>query len=503
MKGLGLQPKPDVEALLSTVQAQHQKILHQSERIEELESQLAWLKRQIFGRKTERIVIPGQEDLFAGEAPPPPKVETEVIQYSRRKPKRNPLPKTLPRERIELAVDEADQVCPCCEGPRRRIGEAVTEELAFQPAKFWVREYIRPKFACPCCEEGGVVTAAVPPRPIPKGLFGPEVLAHLLVSKYEDHIPLHRQLKMFQRQGLEFSESTVNDSVLQSAEYLTPLSDLLRAHVLGGQRIFTDDTPVALKTNVPGESQKARLWVYIRQGEKEPPATFFDFTEDRNRKGPWNILNKFRGYLQADAYGGYDALYATGRIVEVGCWSHARRYFEQAAKLHKKSARAHVALDFIRQLFRIERESKDMSPTQRFWNRRQHALPVLRAFKDWLDEQQIDVSTKSKFGIAVSYTLNQWPALVEYVNHGLLEISNNIAENAIRPVAVGRKNWLHFGSVRGGKAAAVVFSLTATCKQNRVNPFDWLAHVLTGLPTTDPDEYSSLLPFHFTEKFPL
>lgn len=225
MECLEPQAQQDLEALLSTVQAQYQTILNQSERIEGLERQLAWFKRQLFGRKSERIVIPGPLDLFAEPASdeaPPPVVEIESIQYSRRKPKRNPLPTTLPRERIEVDVQEADKVCPCCDGPRRRIGEAVTEELAFQPAKFWVREYIRPKYACPRCEEGGVVTAAVPPRPIPKRLFGPEVLAHLLVSKYEDHLPLHRQLKMLRRQGLEFRESTVNDGVLQSAEYLKP-----------------------------------------------------------------------------------------------------------------------------------------------------------------------------------------------------------------------------------------------------------------------------------------
>lgn len=506
MERLELQPKNDLEALLSTVQMQHQTILDQSERIEELEHQLEWFKRQLFGRKSERIVTPGQLDLFAEQASEetvPPAVETESIQYSRCKPKRNPLPKTLPRERIELDVAEPDKVCPCCAGPRRRIGAAVTEELAFQPARFWVREFIRPKYACPRCEEGGVATAAVPPRPIPKGLFGPEVLAHLLVSKFEDHLPLHRQLKMFRRDGIEFSESTINDAVLQSAEYLSRLLAPLKAHVLKASRIFTDDTPVTLKSNAPGERRQTRLWGYIRQGEEGPPATVFDFTEDRSRDGPLAMLTGFEGYLQADAYSGYDGLYASGRIVEVGCWSHARRYFEQAAKLHKKSGRAHAALDTIRSLFAIEREIKTLSHLERFWIRRERALPILRQFKTWLDQQYSEVSIKSKFGVAVSYTLNQWQALVEYVNHGTLEISNNIAENAIRPIAVGRKNWLYFGSLRGGQAAAVAFSLTATCKQNGVNPFLWLASVLEKLPTTNPADYPSLLPFHFTDKFPL
>jgi len=506
MEVLEPEQKNDLDALLSRVKAQHQTILDQSERIEELEGQLEWFKRQIFGRKTERIVIPGQLDLFAepaSEEAAPPAVETESIQYSRRKPKRNPLPKMLPRERIELDVEEPDKVCPCCKGARHRIGAAVTEELAFQPARFWVREFIRPKYACPRCEEGGVVTAAVPQRPIPKGLFGPEVLAHLLVSKYEDHIPLHRQLKMFRREGIEFCESTVNDSVLQSAEYLSRLLDPLKTHVLGASRIFTDDTPVTLKSNAPGERRQARLWVYIRQDDEGPPATVFDFTEDRSRDGPLTMLTGFEGYLQADAYSGYDGLYASGLIVEVGCWSHARRYFEQAARLHKKPGRAHAALDTIRALFAIEREIKTLSPVERFRVRRERALPILRQLKTWLDQQYTEVSAKSKFGLAVNYTLNQWQALVEYVNQGMLEISNNLAENTLRPVAVGRKNWLHFGSVRGGKAAAVAFSFTATCKQNGVNPFLWLAYVLENLPITDPADYPSLLPFHFTEKFPL
>ncbi len=488
-----------------TITSQHLEIQSQSEHIEQLEQQLDWFKRQVFGRKSERIVLPGQGELFDETAleDRPPAEETEQVSYERRKPKRKLLPKDLPRERIELDVAEGEKVCPCCAGARRRIDEEITEELAFQPAKFWVREYVRFKYACPRCEEGGVVIAPMLARPIPKGLFGPDVLAHLLVGKYEDHLPLHRQLKIFHRHGIELSESTVNDAVLQSAQVLSPLAEALETIILGATRLFTDDTPVTLKSNTRGESRQARFWVYVRQGEEEPPATVFDFTTDRSRDGPVGFLAGFEGYLQADAYAGYDGLYANGKIVEVGCWAHARRYFEKAAKLHKRAGRAHVALSHIRALFMIERELKGLCEEQRFWSRRQRALPRLREFKDWLDEQRAAVSTKSAFGEAVVYTLNQWNALVEYVNHGMLEISNNTAENAIRPLAVGRKNWLHIGSERGGKAAAIVFSLMATCKQNRVNPWQWLAHVLEKLPTTAEADYPALLPFHFRDKFPL
>ncbi len=488
------------------IQTQHLEIQSQSERIEQLEQQLDWFKRQVFGRKSERIVLPGQGELFeeaALEGLPPGQEATEQLSYERRKPKRNPLPKDLPRERIELDVSDAEKVCPCCAGERRRIDEETTEELAFEPAKFWVREYVRFKYACARCEEGGVVIAPMIARPIPKGLFGPEVLAHLLVNKFEDHLPLHRQLKIFDRHGIELSESTVNDAVLQSAQVLSPLTEALKAIVLGAKRLFTDDTPVTLKSNRRGESHQARFWVYVRQGEDEPPATVFDFTTDRSRDGPVGFLAGFEGYLQADAYAGYDSLYAEGKIVEVGCWAHARRYFEKAAKLHKRSGRAHVALSHIRALFMIERELKDLSEAQRFWCRRQRVLPRLREFKDWLDEQRAAVSTKSAFGEAVTYTLNQWDALVEYLNHGMLEISNNIAENAIRPLAVGRKNWLHIGSERSGEAAAIIFSLMATCKQNGVNPWQWLAHVLEKLPTTAEADYPALLPFHFKDEFSL
>lgn len=409
----------------------------------------------------------------------------------------------MPRERIELDVEAADKVCPCCAGARRRIGEESTEELAFQPAKFWVREYHRPKYACPRCEEGGVVAAPAPLRLIPKSLFGPEVLAQLCVSKYEDHLPLHRQLKIFRRAGIELSESTVNESVLRVAQRLEPLTDLLKAHVLAGQRIFTDDTTVVLKGNTQGARCQARLWVYIHQGEETSPATFFEFTTDRSRDGPLGVLGAYEGYLQADAYAGYDALYASGRVIEIACWDHCRRYFEKAAKLHKKAGRAHIALTYIRKLYLIEREIKGQAPEARFWMRRQQALPVLKAFKDWLDGQVGEVSTKSLFGEALTYALNQWQALIEYVNYGLLEISNATAENALRPVAVSRKNWLFAGSERGGITAAVLFSLMATCKQNKVNPWQWLSHVLGRLPTTDVADYPSLLPFHFTDRFPL
>ena len=489
-------------ALRALLQAKEQTILSQSERIETLEQQLEWLKRQVFGRKSERLVLPGQAELFE-EAVPEEAEPTETIAYERRRPKRAPLPKHLPRERIEIDVAPEDQHCPCCGGQRHRIHAQSTEELAFQPAKFWVREYVRFSYACPRCEEGGVVTAPAPLRPIPKGLFGPEVLAQLLVSKYADHLPLHRQLKIFHRHGIELSESTVNEAVMRSAALLEPLCEPLKREILAAERIFTDDTPVRLKGNRPGEISQSRLWVYIRQREPGPAATVFEFTEDRTATAPQRFLQSFQGYLQADAYTGYDALYGTGRIFEVGCWAHARRYFEKAAKLHKKSARAHVAMGYIRKLFRIERGLKDASAEKRFRIRRAEAVPVLREFKAWLDEQAIGLSTKSAFGEAVTYTQNQWQALCEYAHHGMLEISNATAENALRPVAVGRHNWLFFGAPRGGRAAAVVLGLLATCQQNGINPWQWLAHVLAELPKTDPSVYPSLLPFHFKDRFPL
>lgn len=506
MESLKNQTDNNPQALLSQLHSQHLKIQSQAERIEELEQQLEWLKRQVFGRKSERMALRGQAELFAPEtleevSPPPDEVER--ITYERQKPKRTPLPKDLPRERIELDVTDTEKVCPCCDGQRRRIGEETTEELAFQPARFWVREYVRIKYACPACEEGGVVTAPAPSRIIPKGLFGPEALAQLHVSKYEDHIPLHRQLKIFRRKGVVLSESTVNGAVLQSAEKLRPLVELLKPHVVCAERIFTDDTPIILKGNTAGERRQARLWVYIRQGGEGPAATLFEFTLSRNRDGPLGMLGDFQGYLQADAYAGYDALYATGRVVEIACWDHCRRYFEKAAKLHKKTGRAHVALTYIRKLYLIERQIKGGTAEKRFWTRRRESLPVLREFKEWLDRQVGEVSTKSLFGEAVTYALNQWQALVEYLNHGLLEISNAAAENALRAVAVSRKNWLFAGSERGGHTAAILFSLMATCKQNRVNPWQWLAHVFEVLPSTDPADYPTLLPFHFTERFPL
>jgi transposase len=496
----------DAPAFQTLLHSKDQIILSQAERIEELENQLEWLKRQVFGRKSERMVLPGQADFFADkdtrELEQLPE-ERETVSYERRRPKRTPLPKSLPRERIEIDVPAEQKVCPCCAGERHRIGQETSEELAFQPAKFWVREYVRFKYACARCEEGGVVTAPVALRPIPKSIFGPEVLAQLLVNKYEDHIPLHRQLKIARRHGIELSESTVNDAVLRSGELLSPLAELLKVHVLSGERIFTDDTPVRLKGNRPGEICQSRLWVYVRQREPGPPATAFDFTPDRSGNGPQTFLQGFEGYLQADAYGGYDALYARRCVVEVGCWAHARRYFEKAAKLHKKSRRAHVALGVIRKLFLIERELKECSEEKRFRTRRREALPVLREFKRWLDNQIIEVSTKSVFGEAVTYTLNQWDALVEYVNHGMLEMSNAVAENALRPVAVGRSNWLFFGAERGGRVAAAVMGLIATCKQNAVNPWQWLAHVLEQIRKTDDSDLQSLLPFHFKQTFPL
>jgi transposase len=494
------------ETLRPLFDSQQRTILSQSERIDELEQQLAWLKRHVFGRKTERVILPGQGELFETEVQADsPDVEpaTQSITYERNKPVRQALPANLPRERIELDVEPQARHCPCCGGERHRFGEDVTEELHCQPARLWVREYVRAKYACKTCEEGGVAIAKAPVRLIPKSLFGPSVQAKLLIGKYEDHLPLHRQLKIFRREGVSLGESTVNDTVLRVSKALDGLMDGLRAHVFKAERIFTDDTPIVLKGNHPDSRETARLWVYVRQGEDEPPATVFDFTTDRTREGPADWLRDYQGYLQADGYPGYDRLYASGHITEVACWDHARRYFEKAAKLHKKSGRAHQALAYIQKLYIAERELKELSQSQRFFARREVSLPVLRDFRQWLERQHDAVSVKSAFGAAVTYTLNQWQALVEYTNHGLLNISNATAENAIRPVAVGRKNWLHLGSKRGGHTAATMFSLMATCKQNQVNPWSWLTHVLTVLPTTPKDKHLSLLPFHFREQFPL
>ena len=344
-----------------------------------------------------------------------------------------------------------------------------------------------------------VIAAPKPAMPIAKGLPGPGLLAHLIVSKYTDHMPLHRLQRAYERQVYFLHRSTLCDWLGACADLRRPLYDLMVRVVLQSRVIHTDDTPVKLQEPVTHLLSTARLWVYL--GDAAHPYNVFDFTVNRKRDGPQQFLANYQGYLQADAFSGYDGLYlpdprtAQARIIEVACNAHARRKFYEARG--SDALRSHQALAYYRQLYELERQGKDFSDAQRLQMRQDLAVPILGQFRTWLEAQRPEVLPKSPMGEAIGYALNNWEALRRYTEAGFLAIDNNTAEREMKRIAIGRKNWLSIGSPRGGQTSAVLFSFTSTCQRLGVEPWTYLQDVLTRLPTTAAGQLDDLLPDHW------
>jgi transposase len=361
----------------------------------------------------------------------------------------------------------------------------------------------RPEAPAPACQLldlGEVVIAAPrPATPIAKGMPGPGLLAHLIVSKYTDHMPLHRLQRAYERQGYFLHRSTLCDWLGACADLLRPLYDLMVRVALQSRVIHTDDTPVKLQELVTHLLSTARLWVYL--GDAAHPYNVFDFTVNRKRDGPQQFLANYQGYLHADAFSGYDGLYlpdphtAAARIIEVACNAHARRKFYEARG--SDALRSHQALAYYRQLYELERAAKDFNDAQRLQMRQDLAVPILGQFHTWLEAQQPEVLPKSPMAEALGYALNNWAALVRYTEAGFLAIDNNVAEREMKRIAIGRKNWLTVGSPRGGQTAAVLFSFTSTCQRLGVEPWAYLQDVLTRLPAMRAGQLNDLLPDHW------
>jgi transposase len=466
--------------------------------IDKLAHQLALFRRYLYGRRSEQL-DPAQLLLeFASwvqaqqtEATPPPPVPEAPPAVAR--PRighgRTPLPTLLPRRRVEHLLPDAQCACTACGAPLVKIGEETSEQLDYQPASLFVTEHVRFTYACHACE-GTVVTAEAPAAPIEKGRPGPGLLAQVITAKYADHVPLNRQVDIFARHGVTLARQTLCDWVAAAADLLTPLYADLKARVLASQVIHTDDTVVPVLDRQRPDTRDGRLWVYV--GDGHPATIVYDYTADRSRAGPLAFLGDFRGYLQADAYAGYDALYATGRVVEVGCWAHARRYFFDAKA--SDPGRALPALGFIQQLYAVEREVKGADAETRRGRRTEQARPVLARFRGWLDEQADRLLPKSPIGEAVGYARAQWTALTRYCEDGALAIDNNVSERALRAVVTGRKNWMFCGSDAGGERAAILYSAVATCKAHGIDPWAYLRDVLERIPTHPNRRRAELLP---------
>lgn len=341
-----------------------------------------------------------------------------------------------------------------------------------------------------------VIAACKPAQPLAKGLPGPGLLAHVIVSKYVDHLPLYRLEDIYERQGLFIPRSTLCDWLASCSDLLRPLYDLMVAVVLQSRALHTDDTPVKMQEVLTHVLRTARLWVYL--GDAVHPYNVFDFTLNRQRDGPQQFLRTYQGYLHADAFSGYDRLYlpdprtSLARIIEVACNAHARRKFYEARGTDV--LRSHEALAYYRQLYELERQGKDFSDSQRLQMRQDLAVPILTRFQTWLEEQRSQVLPRSPMGEAISYALHNWTALVRYTEAGFLDIDNNVAEREMKRIAIGRKNWLTIGSPQGGQTASVLISITSTCQRLNVEPWAYLQDVLTRLPTTSAEQLGELLP---------
>lgn len=474
-------PQPTYEELLAEVIS--------------LRAELGQLKRLIFGQKRERFVPfnhPSQLEIALADAKreSAPVAETRTITYTRKDksrpstpPSRHPLPASLPRE--EIIIEPQEDVSGL-----KKIGADITEELEYTPGKLFVKRYIRPKYARP--EGEGVVIGALPSRPIDKGIPGPGLLAHVLISKFVDHLPLYRQRQQFRRQDVALSDSTLCGWVKASCGLLNPLYEALRSEILTAPYLMGDETPIrVLDSSQPGKCHLGYHWVYYAPLAK---LAYFDYQPSRSRDGPQQMLKNFLGYLQTDGYAAYEAITCRSEVTAVGCWAHGRRYFVEAQD--SDGERAEWMLSQIQQLYQIERQAREASSShdERYRLRQESAQPILITIKAWLDQQVRQVLPKSALGKAIGYTLGQWSKLEKYVSDGRLEIDNNLIENAIRPVALGRKNYLFAGSHEGAKRAALIYSLVATAKLHGVEPFAYLKDILNRTADHPRSRVAELLP---------
>ena len=487
-----------IEQLPNDTNTLKQMVLTLLDQIDDLNGQLYYLKRQLFGKKSEKL-DPAQRLLFENlydqvkSKIDQQKLPTAKLAQKRKNADhrgRNPLPKDLPREVIEIDPTDEEKTCPVCHKQKQRIGSEETEKLEYVPASFYVKKYVRYKYACKECESH-ISIGQLPPMAIDKGIAGEGLLAHIITSKYCDHNPLNRLEGILKRHGVDINVSTMCDWVGKSADLLEPLVKRMHAKILQSPKINTDDTPIPVKSKKHrGSTYNGYLWVYVGKEHN----VVFDFTPTRSREGPVKFLGTYSGYVQADAYSGYDEFVRKSDATEVGCHAHARRKFDYA--LDTDPVRAARLLVLWGRLYDIERKAKDenYSSAQLLEARQKQAKPILAEIKTVLNEYKNRVLPKSPIGKAISYSLNQWEALNIYVDDPMLDIDNNLSERTLRMVVIGRKNYMFAGSEAGAWRAAIIYSLVASCKLNEIDPFRYFRDVLSRVSIHPADKIDELLP---------
>lgn len=491
----------ELDSHRQTLSEQADELRSRSERIEHLKLMVDKLRHVIFGTKSEKIVIKLEQMELELEDDETTHAELEAgaervspTKKPKARPERKPLPEHLAREVVTHSP--SGDCCTDCGGPLRQFGEDISEQLEYIPDSFKVVCHVRPKFTCTGCDR--VVEAPAPSRPIERGLAGPGLLAHVIVSKFADHLPLYRQSEIYARQGVEISRSTLAGWIGASSDLLAPLIDAIQKHVLGGRKLHADDTPLPVLAPGNGKTKTGRLWTYVRDdrpaGEQTAPAVWFRYSADRKGEHPRQHLKTFKGALQADAYAGFHHLYGED-IYEAACWAHARRKFHEIHVVHA-SPTTTEALNRIGALYAIEDEIRGKPADLRLSIRQSRSRLLLDDLRKWMERALRNLSAKSETAAAIRYALSRWRALTRFTDDGKLEIDNSAAERALRAVALGRKNFLFVGSNSGGERAAAMYSLIGSAKLNGVDPELYLRTVLARIADHPVSHIQDLLPWN-------
>jgi len=493
---------PELHDLIFSLQ---EEVGHFKQKYYFMLEQFKLAQQRQFARSSESNVLQYEMQFDEAESVPaeeiPEEENTITVTYTRSKPKRRTLPDNLPREVIEYDIEESEKQCACgC--LKKRIGEEITEQLEIVPAQLKVIQHVRPKYACNRCDEG-VSIAPMPTLFLPKSMASASLVAHTIINKYQDHLPLYRQEKIWQRMGVEMARNTLSGWIIAAAEVCMPMREVLINALRTSDYLQADETPVQVMDEPNRKNTSTSyMWVY-RTSRPDNTIILFDYRETRQAAWPKEILKHFKGYLQTDGYNGYDWVDNEPGITHLGCMAHARRPFAELVKLAKTTGKSHQAVAYFQKLYAIEKIARDnkYTPEQRHQLRLEKSKPVLDKMKDWLEKSLKHAVPQSKLSNALLYMQQRWEELTNYLIDGTLEIDNNGAENQIRPFALGRKNWLFSGSPRGAHASALFYSLIATAVANAWNPFDYLKHLFENIRhCKTQDDYVKLLPFNILSK---